>query len=153
MSDWGENAPEDLAAFFDEFPEAFDSPAKRAVFVEGVLAQHLMDVQSQVRSGDPPLRKKLSGLRLNQERVRTLLPRLFQDIDAYDRKSDYPVQYRDLREATATYFAEADDAGWTISDEEVRYYFTLGTSLNRVFKTDYEEQADDRSAPQIESDQ
>lgn len=139
MADWGKNAPEDLDQFFEEFPDAFDNPAKRAVFVEGVLAQHLMDVQSQVRSGDPPLRKQLSGLQLTVERAREFLPRLFQDIDAYDRKSDFPVQYRALREAAATYFTEADADGWSISDEEVRYYFTLGMSLNRIFKSDSEE--------------
>ena len=148
MADWGKNVPEDLSRFFDEFPDAFDHPAKRAVFVEGVLAQHLMDVQSQVRSGDPPLRKKLSGLRFTTDRARKFLPQLFQDIDAYDRKSDYPVEYRNLREAAAAYFTEADAQGWSISDEEVRYYFTLGMSLNRIFKSDTEETDDDSPVPE-----
>lgn len=137
MRDWGENVPADVVAFFDEFSETFNHPAKRAVFLEGVLAQHLMDVQSQVRSGDPPLRKKLSNLRLTKDRSKTLLSELFRDIDAYDRKSEYPVEYRDLREAAAMYFAEAEQAGWDITDEEVRYFFTLGLSLNRTFKEDH----------------
>jgi CRISPR-associated protein Csh1 len=148
MSDWGENAPGDLERFFNEFPDAFEQPAKRAVFVEGVLAQHLMDVQSQVRSGDPPLRKQLSGLRFTTDRAREFLPRLFRDIDAYDRKSDYPVEYRNLREAAATYFTQADANEWSISDEEVRYYFTLGMSLNRVFKSDSEETDDESPIPE-----
>lgn len=134
MDSWGENTPSELEAFFAEFNDAFNQPAERAVFIEGVLAQHLMDVQSQVRSGDPPLRKKISNLRLTQPRAKTLLTELFHDIDVYDNKSEYPVEYRGLREAAARYFAEADQVGWDISDEEVRYYFTLGCSLNRAFK-------------------
>lgn len=140
--DWGDNTPEALDRFFEDFSESFDHPAKRAVFIEGVLAQHLIDVQSRVREGDPPLRKQLSGLRLTTDRVRELLPRLFQDIDAYDRKSDFPVKYRNLREAAATSFTEADNAGWTVSDEEVRYYFMLGMSLNRIFKSDHENETE-----------
>jgi len=144
MSDWNEGADEELEKFFEDFPVAFDLPEKRAVFVEGVLAQHLMDVQSRVRqSDDPPLRKKLSGLRIDEKRARRLLPDIFHDLDAYNRKSDYYVGYRDLRQTAATYFAEADNAsenGWRIDEDDVRYYFALGLSLNRVFKrTDEEE--------------
>lgn len=134
-ADWAETVPENVRQFFADFPEAFNTAAKRAVFLEGVLAQHLIDAQSQIRnSNDAPLRKKLSSLRLTVDRVQTLLPDLYQDIDAYDRKSDYPIEYRSLRTATARYFAEADDGGWDLADEEVRYYFVLGMSLNRVFK-------------------
>jgi len=149
MDDWSKGVNEELEEFFDTFPVAFDSPEKRAVFVEGVLAQHLMDVQSMVRqSEDPPLRKKLSGLRLDQKRARRLLPDLFHDLDVYDRKSDYPVEYRDLRQTAATYFAEADnnEEGWDIDEDEVRYYFALGLSLNRVFKTDSEEEPQKQEA-------
>lgn len=146
-ADWNETVPEDVQQFFDDFPTAFDTPAKRAVFLQGVLAQHLIDAQSMIRnSSDAPLRKKLSGLRLTVERVQTLLPDLYQDIDAYNRKSDYPIEYRNLRTATARYFAEADDHGWTLTDDEVRYYFVLGMSLNRVFKED----SDDDQTPDQE---
>lgn len=134
---WDETVPDDVQQFFADFPETFNTPAKRAVFLQGVLAQHLIDVQSQIRnSNDAPLRKKLSSLRLTVDRTQKLLPDLYQDIDAYDRKSDYPIEYRALRTATARYFAEADDEGWNLTDEEVRYYFVLGMSLNRVFKGD-----------------
>lgn len=144
-ADWDETVPEDVQQFFDDFPTAFDTPAKRAVFLEGVLAQHLIDAQSMIRnSDDAPLRKKLSGLRLTVERVQTLLPDLYQDIDAYNRKSDFNIEYRNLRTATARYFAEADDHGWTLTDEEVRYYFVLGMSLNRVFKEDSDNQTADQ---------
>ena len=144
-ANWEETVPDDVQQFFADFPEAFNTPAKRAVFLEGVLAQHLIDVQSQIRnSNDAPLRKKLSGLRLTVDRVQTLLPDLYQDIDAYDRKSDYPIEYRALRTATARYFAEADDKGWNLPDEEVRYCFVLGMSLNRVFKERSENDQQDR---------
>lgn len=139
MADWDEGADQELEKFFETYPVAFDSPEKRAVFLEGVLAQHLMDVQSMIRnSDDPPLRKKLSGLRLDEKRAKRLLPDLFQDIDAYNRKSEYPIEYRNLRQTVAKYFAEADnnEGGWNIDEDEIRYYFALGLSLNRIFKGD-----------------
>lgn len=143
-ANWNETVPSDVQQFFADFPSAFNTSAKRAVFLQGVLAQHLIDVQSQVRnSNDAPLRKKLSGLRLTVDRVQRLLPDLYQDIDAYNRKSEYPIEYRALRTATARYFAEADDEGWKLTDEEVRYYFVLGMSLNRVFKADNTESQED----------
>lgn len=135
VEDWTEEPNKDLEKFFDDFSEAFDRPEKRAVFLTGVLSQHLIDAQSMIRQGDPPLRKKLSNLRLSVDKVKRFLSTLFSDIDAYNSKSDYNIEYRDLRESACSYYTGADNEGWKISNDEVRYYFVLGMSLNRVFKS------------------
>lgn len=135
VEDWNEEPNENLEKFFDDLSEAFDCPEKRALFLTGVLSQHLIDAQSMIRQGNPPLRKKLSNLRLTVDKVKKFLPTLFSDIDAYNSKSDYNIEYRDLRESTCSYYVGADNEGWKINDDEVRYYFALGMSLNRVFKS------------------
>ncbi len=136
INEWADPDNEKLSEFFNEFPKAFNKPEKRAIFLEGVMAQHLMDVQSILRNSDePPFRKKMSNLRLDIKRAKRLLPEIFNMLDIYNSKSDFPVEYRKLREITSTYFAKAEENEWNISDEELRYFFTLGMSLNRNFKS------------------
>jgi len=135
VEDWTEETDENLKKFFEDFAGAFDRPEKKAIFLTGVLSQNLIDAQSMIRQGGPPLRKKLSNLRMTVGKIKNFMSTLFSDIDIYNSKSEYNIEYRDLRESMCTYFAEADNEGWEISDDEVRYYFVLGMSLNRVFKS------------------
>jgi CRISPR-associated protein Csh1 len=129
---------ETLEDFFssDKYGEAFGSSEKRAVFLEGVLAQHLMDQQMHERdSNDAPFRKKLANLRLDEKKAKRLLPQIRNHMEIYSDMSDNNYStYGELWEATSKYFLNAEENGWNISDDEIRYYFTLGLSLNQVFK-------------------
>lgn len=130
---------EELKKFFEEHSDAFKTPERKAVFLEGILAQNLMDKQRMMRETDePPFRKKLANLRLNEKKVKQLFPEISQTIDIYNSKAEpqYRKSYSDLRETVGHYLLLSDQNGWNISDDEISYYFTLGMSLNQVFKKD-----------------
>lgn len=134
---------ENLKDFFSDHSEAFDTPEKKAVFLEGVLAQNLMDKQRMMRETDePPFRKKLANLRLDSSKVKQLFPEISQTLDIYNSKAEpqYRNSYSDLRETIGHYLLLSDQNNWSISDDEISYFFTLGMSLNQVFKNNNGEQ-------------
>jgi len=117
--------------FFKEYGKAFEAPEKRAVFLEGVLAKYLMNVQ-YARRGSTPFRSKLSGLNLDSSKMQKLL----SEID--DKLAAYEVGYTSLRELTSIYMLKAEKNGWAISRDEITYYFTLGMNLAGIFKKERE---------------
>ena len=119
---------EKMENFFSEFLRAFDTPDKKAVFLEGVLVSFLLDVQYAKRK-DTPFRKKLHGLRLNKRLVKRLFPEIIEKLRQYD--AGY---YSWLETLISKYFIEADESAWIISDDEISYYFTLGLNFGRIFK-------------------
>ena len=113
--------------FFSEFSKAFDTPDKKAVFLEGVLVSFLLDIQYAKRK-DTPFRKKLHGLKLNRRFIKRLFPEIIEKLRQYD--AGYPW----LETLISKYLIEADENGWIISDDEISYYFALGLNFGRVFK-------------------
>ncbi len=120
--------------FFDEFSNALNTNAKKAVFLEGVLTRFLLDIQSQER-GSTPFRSKLRGLRLDEMKVKNLFPDITEKLRQYDAP-----YYQWLEEMISQYFIAADNEGWDISKNEVSYYFALGLNLGRSFKIKEEEE-------------
>lgn len=118
---------ERIENFFKDFSEAFDTPDKKAVFLEGVLTTWLLNVQLAKRRS-APFRSRLSGLKLNQRKVKSLLPEIMEKLVSYE------VSYLWLEELVSRFFVEADEKGWVISDDEISYYFALGLNLARVLK-------------------
>ncbi len=128
---------ENLKDFFQDHSEAFNIPEKKAVFLEGVLAQNLMDKQMMMREADePPFRKKLANLRLDKKKIKQLFPEISRTLDIYNSKAEpkYKNSYSSLRETIGHYLLLSDQNNWEISDDEISYFFTLGMSLNQVFK-------------------
>ena len=113
--------------FFSEFSRAFDTPDKKAVFLEGILVSFLLDIQYAKRK-DTPFRKKLHGLKLNRRFIKRLFPEIIEKLRQYD--AGYPW----LETLISKYLIEADENGWIISDDEISYYFALGLNFGRVFK-------------------
>ena len=95
--------------FFDEFSNALNTNAKKAVFLEGVLTRFLLDIQSQER-GSTPFRSKLRGLRLDEMKVKNLFPDITEKLRQYDAP-----YYQWLEEMISQYFIAADNEGWDIS--------------------------------------
>jgi len=122
-----EEKSDKISAFFKEFDKAFDSPAKRAIFLEGVLTKFLIDVQFANRQS-APFRSKLLGLRLDEGRIKKLL----KELD--DKLAEYKVGYPWLDEMISMNFIKADNDGWTLSKDEISYYFALGLNLGGLFK-------------------
>lgn len=116
-----------IKEFFENYEIAFNSYSKKAAFLEGVLAKYLMDIQLAQR-GSAPFRSKLYGLKLDERKIRKLLPQMIEKL------REYKVAYTDLEQLTSEYLLKSENNGWDISKDEISYYFTLGLNLARIFK-------------------
>jgi CRISPR-associated protein Csh1 len=112
---------------FEQFPKFFNTPAKRAVYLEGVLCKKLLIIQQHERKATP-FRTKLQGLKLDQRRVQALLPEIENKLEEY--KSNY---YRDLEILISVFMREAGE-DWELSKDEIAFYFVLGMNLADEFK-------------------
>lgn len=119
---------EKVNKLFTEFPEFFDQPAKRAVFMEGALAQLLLNIQYQERGADP-FRTKLQGLKLDERLVKRLLPEMQNKLEEYGKN-----YYRGLEALISKYMIQAGE-GWRLSKDEISFYFVLGMNLYHIFKS------------------
>lgn len=113
--------------FFKEYEQAFNSPDKRAIFLEGVLAKFLLDKQYATRHATP-FQSKLHGLQMDVKKVKGLLPVIKNKLWEYD--AGYPW----LENLISRYFIEAEKNGWNLTKDEVSYYFALGLNLGGIFK-------------------
>jgi len=119
---------EKIENFFERFNGAFNTPEKKAAFLEGVLTRFLLDWQYANR-GSTPFKAKLYSLNLDEKRLKKLL------VDIEAKLMEYDLQYSWLKELIAKYLVEAG-ANWKLSKEEISYYFVLGLSLGRMFKSE-----------------
>lgn len=134
-----EKEAERVESFFSEFENAFGKPDKKAVFLEGILAKFLLDVQrSYYKGSSAPFRSKLHGLKLDKRMVRKLLPEMVEKLAQYKDAKNYP-EYPWLKELLSKYLLEADNSGWELSNDEISYYFALGLNLGGIFKEKEEE--------------
>jgi CRISPR-associated protein Csh1 len=131
-----ENKNEPLIAYFKEYGDAFDTSEKKAVFIEGVLAKYLLDVQYANRKSTP-FREKLYGLKLDNRRVKKLFPEIIEKL------REYNMVYTVLEQETAKALIEAERLGWKLSDEEISYFFTLGMVIAPIFKIESKEDNED----------
>ncbi|RZB29564.1 MAG: CRISPR-associated protein Csh1 [Candidatus Argoarchaeum ethanivorans] len=126
----GDDAPlnEKVNKLFTEFPDFFDQPAKRAVFMEGALAKLLLNIQYQERGADP-FRTKLQGLKLDERLVKRLLPEMQNKLEEYGKN-----YYRELEALISKYMIQAGE-GWRLSKDEISFYFVLGMNLYYMFNS------------------
>lgn len=117
---------------FEEFPDFFDLPEKKAVFLEGALAQFLLNIQYQEREATP-FRTKLQGLKLDEKIVKRLFPEMQNKLEEYDKN-----YYRDLEKTISKYMIQAGN-NWNITKDEISFYFVLGMNLYEVFKNEKSE--------------
>ncbi len=121
--------------FFDEHSDFFDTNIKKAIFLEGVLCQHLLDVQYQNRKATP-FRSHLNGMKLNPKLIQKLLPEMIEKFDQYDSR-----YYRKLETSIAELFIDSD---FNLSNDEISYYFVLGMSLNKQLINSKEKENDNQ---------
>ena len=111
---------------FLEKQDFFDIPERKATFLEGVLTRFLLDIQYAQRESTP-FEAKLHGLKLDERRVKKLLPEIVGKLREY--RSGYPQ----LEELISKNLIETDQE-WKLSEDETSYCFTLGLNLGRAFK-------------------
>lgn len=128
----GGDTAEIVNKIFEEFEDFFDSNAKKAIFLEGVLVQKLLRIQYTDR-GSTPFVKKLNGLKLDEKKVKSLLPAIQGKLEEYDKN-----YYRELEKLISDYFV-ASGKDWNLSNDEISYYFVLGMNLVDLFKSEKKE--------------
>jgi len=121
-----ENKYED---YFQKHPDFYDADWKKAVFLTGVLAQHVMDIQWQERNARP-FRSRLSGLKLDARAIKRLLPESIEKLEQY--KKNY---YRKLEETIALLMESGEPELKTQSVDQISFYFAVGMNMNKKFKT------------------
>jgi CRISPR-associated protein Csh1 len=115
-------------AFFEEHNDFFNTPGKKAVFLTGVLAQFLLDIQYQERSATP-FRSRLNSLKLNEKILKRLLPEIIAKLEQYGKN-----YYKSLETSISEYLVSSNLSD--LKDDEISFYFTLGMNLNKRFKPD-----------------
>jgi len=76
-----------------------------------------------------PFFKELKGLRLKEQDVKGLFPKIINKLEEYDKN-----YYAKLEQETAAQFAGAGDH-WDLTIDEINFIFSLGMTLaNRINK-------------------
>lgn len=113
--------------FFNKFSNFFNINVKKAIFLEGVLTQYLLNIQYQERKA-APFRIKLKGLKLDEKQIKKLLPEIQNKLEEYGKN-----YYHDLESIISNYFVSSGN-DWNISNDEISFYFVLGMNLSDLFK-------------------
>ncbi|MEJ5287443.1 MAG: CRISPR-associated protein, Csd1 family [Candidatus Kapaibacterium sp.] len=113
---------EKTESFFQKFPETFDHPCTKAVFLLGALTQKLLNIQYKER-GSTPFRSHLKNLMMREDDFKGLLPKIQNKLEEY--KKNY---YRSLETIISMYFIESGQ-NWKRSIDELNYFFVLGMNL------------------------
>ena len=118
--------------FFEANKSFFTSDAKKAAFLEGVLAQKLLNIQWMDKRATP-FRTKLHGLKMNEALIKRLLPEIQNKLEEYGKN-----YYRDLESIIAQHFILAG-VNWRETDDELSFYFVLGMDMQKLFKNEKED--------------
>lgn len=130
--------------FFSEFTAFFNSNDKKAIFLEGVLAQKLLNIQrlpdvSNAQPGKEPFRHRLKGLKLNEKLVRKLLSEIQNKLEEYGKN-----YYTKLESLVSGYFVSAGN-DWKLTTDEISFYFVLGMNLSYLFKKEENKKEEDKN--------
>jgi CRISPR-associated protein Csh1 len=132
-----EEEPSDVeakaSALFEEFGDFFNTDAKRAAFLEGVLTQFLLNIQYQERNSTP-FKTKLQGLSLDERMIKSLLPKIQNKLEEYGKN-----YYRNLEELISKYMVKAG-SNWGMTKDEISFYFVLGMNLSNYLKNKKEDE-------------
>jgi CRISPR-associated protein Csh1 len=101
---------------------------KKALFLEGVLVQELLNIQYKYR-GSTPFRKKLNGLKIDEKTAKKVFTEAINKLEEYEKNF-----FKKLEEAIAAYLIKSDFSKYSV--DELSYYFTLGMALGKRIKED-----------------
>ena len=122
--------------FFESNEPFFDSDAKKATFLEGVLAQNLLNIQWMDKNATP-FRTKLHGLKMNEALIKRLLPEIQNKLEEYNKN-----YYRTLEQIIANHFV-LSGINWKEMDNELSFYFVMGMNLHKLFKNANDDEDDE----------
>jgi len=99
-----------------------------------MLVNYVVYIQRKEREakfGEEPFRKKLMGLKLDERKIKLIFS------ESIEKLSQYGSNYPSLEKMVANYLAKSGK-NWTLSNDEISYFFSLGLTLGRLLKKDKE---------------
>jgi CRISPR-associated protein Csh1 len=111
------------------FEKILNSNAKKAVFLEGILAGKLLAIQYAIRASTPFL-DKLHGLHISFSDAKRLLPHIINKL------REYQISYKEIEMDTANEFLLSETSSKLPTDDESSYFFTLGMLLHSRLESD-----------------
>lgn len=120
------NVTDKYAVFFEEHRDFFGSSAKQYVFLTGVLAQYLINIQMHDK-GAAPFRKRLNSMKLDSNLVHRIFTEAREKLIQYDKN-----YYQELEQEIADLMVKGGIE--KLSNDEISFLFTLGMTLNKKFK-------------------
>lgn len=128
---------EKVDLFFSQFNDFFKIKESKPIFLIGVLAQFLLNIQKQEKNATP-FRTRLKGLKMTSRDIVTIFPEIIDKLEQY--KKNY---YSKLEHLISEYLISAGDYNsWKSGIDEMNYLFVLGMNLSNYFKIKNEKQED-----------
>ena len=128
---------EKVDLFFSQFNDFFKIKESKPIFLIGVLAQFLLNIQKQEKNATP-FRTRLKGLKMTSRDIVTIFPEIIDKLEQY--KKNY---YSKLEHLISEYLISAGDYNsWNSGIDEMNYLFVLGMNLSNYFKIKNEKQED-----------
>ncbi|MDD3925064.1 MAG: TIGR02556 family CRISPR-associated protein [bacterium] len=132
---------------FNRYCGQLDRPEKRAVFLLGALTRMLLNVQ-YVKRKSQPFMTELGGLKLDERRVKGLLPKVINKLQEYE---SYDKGKAEMAAAASELFLQASPS-WRMSVDELNFYLACGMSLyreiNGIVYTDAENKEESKNVNQ-----
>ena len=129
-----EELEEKTKLFFSNFKEFFESDAHSSIFLIGVLAQFLLNIQKDKRNATP-FRSRLKGLKMNSHDISVLLPEIIEKIEQYKKQYSIHYQYKGIADLASKYLISSGNfRNWNIPVDEMNFIFVLGMNLSQYFK-------------------
>ncbi|MDY6789691.1 MAG: TIGR02556 family CRISPR-associated protein [Thermodesulfobacteriota bacterium] len=129
-----EELEEKTELFFSNFKEFFETDAHSSIFLIGVLAQFLLNIQQQERN-TTPFRSRLKGLKMNSRDISVLLPEIIEKIEQYKKQYSIFYQYKEVADLASKYLISSGNfRNWNIPVDEMNFIFVLGMNLSQYFK-------------------
>lgn len=120
----GEDSMSKFDPLFQEFGNQLNTNEKKAIFLLGALTQILLEIQ-QMERGAKPFMKQLMGLKMDERGVKSLLPKVVNKLEEYDK---YTKSRRQLAEEVSLFFMKSN-RNWRMSVDELNFYFVSGMNL------------------------
>jgi CRISPR-associated protein Csh1 len=127
-----------IERFFEKHKDFFDSDAKKAIFLEGVLCQKLLNIQWRDK-GATPFRTRLQGLKMDERLVKRLLPEIQNKLEEYGKN-----YFQQLESIISEYMVRAG-SDWKMNMDEISFYFVLGMNLTGLFKAQKEKEEEEEN--------
>lgn len=128
------NLENSIEEFFESRKNTFSNDQEKASFIVGALVNYVLFVQRKDRElkfGEEPFRKKLMGLKLDEKKIKSIFS------ESIEKLTQYGSNYPSLERNVADYLTKSG-RDWTIYNDEISYFFSLGLTLGVLFKKDKE---------------